>query len=275
MDYIAIKNLEVFSKHDAFDDINRIAKKYSINAKIYLNTKEAGTYDELSKTVDYSSVCHFMSAFMKGHKFNLIETFAERLATDLLIEYPGIQSIWLEVRKPWAPIGLPIEEISIAVERGWHKVFLSLGSNMADRERYLNEAMFYMENNESIRIIRESSVIETEPYGMLQQDKFLNSALEISTLMSPTELLTYAKNLERMAGRIKTEHWGPRPLDVDILFYDNIIMDTENLIIPHPDLHNRFFVLNPMMEIAPYMRHPGLNKTIKELRDELARREAE
>lgn len=269
MDYIAIKNLEVFSKHDVFDEVNRFAKKYSINAKVYLDTKEAGIYDELDKTLDYSKVCHFMSAFMRGHNFNLLEAYADRLSTDLLIEYPLIQSIELEIRKLWAPIGLPIEEVSVSVERGWHKVFLSLGSNMADRERYLKEAMFYMENNETIRIKRESKIIETEPYGMVDQDKFLNSAIEISTLMSPMELLTYVKNLERMAGRIKTEHWGPRPLDIDILFYDDIVMDSEMLTIPHADLHNRAFVLDPMMEIAPYVRHPGLNKTIKEMREAL------
>lgn len=269
MDYIGIKNLEVFSRYNAFEDENRIAKKYIIDAKLYFDTKEAGTYDDINKTVSYRKICEFMDAFMRGHAFKLMETAVERLTTDILIEFPMIESIWLELRKPWPPLGLPIEEVSICVERGWHRVFISMGSNMADRERFIKEAMYYMNNNDAIRVISESSIIETEPYGMTDQAKFLNSAVEITTLMSPTELLTYFKNLERMAGRVKTEHWGPRPLDIDILFYDNIVMDTKDLIIPHPDMHNRDFVLNPMFEIAPYMRHPGFNKTIKELRDDL------
>lgn len=269
MDYITIKNLEVFTRSNAFDEERRVGKKFAINAKLYFSTKEAGTYDELSKTVDYSKVCSFMDAFMKGHNFKIMETYAERLAEDLLIEYPLIENIWLEIRKPWPPVGLPIEEVSVSVERGWHRAFLSLGSNMADREMSLREAICYMENNDAIRILKQSSIIETEPYGMIQQNKFLNAAVEISTLMSPKELLTYCKNLERMAGRVKTEHWGPRPLDMDILFYDNIVIDTQELTIPHIDMHNRMFVLEPMMEIAPYLRHPYMHKTIKEMKEEL------
>ncbi|MDO4966210.1 MAG: 2-amino-4-hydroxy-6-hydroxymethyldihydropteridine diphosphokinase [Lachnospiraceae bacterium] len=270
MDYITIKNLEVFSRHGVLEEENRLGQKFAINARLYFDTKEAGSTDDLNMSVDYSSVCHFMNAFMKGHTFKLIETAAERLATDILIEYPRVTSIWLEIRKPWAPIGLPIEEVAVTIERGWHRAFLSLGSNMADREMSLKEAFYYMENNDAIRILKQSEIIETEPYGMTNQEKFLNCAMEISTLMTPEEMLTYCKNLERMAGRVKTEHWGPRPLDIDILFYDDIILDSEKLTIPHPDMQNRFFVLDPMMEIAPYVRHPGINKTIKEMREALA-----
>lgn len=273
MDCIIIKNLEVFSRSNAFDEERRIGKKFAVNAKLYLNTKTAGTYDDISKTVDYVKVCGFIDAFVKGHSFKLFETMAERLATDLLIEYPVIESIWLEVRKPWPPVGLPIEEVSVEVERGWHRAFLSLGSNMLDREKAIREAVYYFENNDAVRILNQSEIIETEPYGVLQQDKFLNMALEISTLMTPEELLTYGKNLERMAGRIKTEHWGPRPLDIDIIFYDSIIMDTEKLIIPHPDMQNRAFVLDPLSQIAPYFRHPGINRTVRELKDKLDQNE--
>lgn len=269
MDYISIKNLEVYSHHGVFDEENRLGQKFAINAKLYFDTRDAGISDDINKSVNYSSVCHFMHAFMKGHSFKLIETAAERLATDILIEYPRITGILIEMRKPWAPIGLPVEEVAVTIERRWHRVFLSLGSNMADREHALKQAIYLMTNNDAIRVKRESSIIETEPYGMIQQDKFLNCAIEIDTLMRPEELITYCKNLEAMAGRVKTEHWGPRPLDIDILFYDDIVMDSEMLTIPHADLHNRVFVLDPMMEIAPYVRHPGLNKTIKEMREAL------
>lgn len=269
MDCITIKNLEVFTKSNVFENERSISKKFAINAKLYLNTKEAGTYDDIYKTVDYCKVCSFIDAFVKGHCFHLYETLTERLATDILIEFPLVEKIWLEVRKLWPAVGLPIEEVAIEVERGWHKAYLSLGSNMSDREKSIREALYYMENNEAVRIIKESKIIETEPYGMTQQDKFLNMAIEVDTLMDPMELLTYCKNLERMAGRIKTEHWGPRPLDIDIIFYDDIIMDTEKLTIPHPDMHNRQFVLDPLMEIAPYVRHPGIHKTVKELQEGL------
>lgn len=269
MDYIKISNLEVFSRHGVFEEENRLGQKFALNAKLYFDTRDACTTDDIEKSVDYSGLCHFMTAFMKGHTFNLIETAAGRLANDILIEYPRIERVVLEVRKPWAPIGLPIEEVSVTVDRGWHKAFLSLGSNMGDREKFINNALGYMDNNDEIRIIKESDIIETEPYGNKDQAMFLNCAVEIQTLMNPNELLTYCKNIEKISGRIKTEHWGPRPLDMDILLFDNEIIDTNILTIPHVDMQNRDFVLTPMMEIAPYVRHPGLNKTIKEMYDEL------
>lgn len=269
MDYIKISNLEVFSRHGVFEEENRLGQKFALNARLYFDTKEASVGDDIDKSVDYSSVCHFMTAFMKGHTFKLIETAASRLANDILIEYPRVERILLEVRKPWAPIGLPIEEVSVTIDRGWHSAFLSLGSNMGDREKYIRNAIGYMSNNDEIRIIKTSNIIETEPYGKTDQAKFLNCAMEIKTLMNPYELLTYCKNIERISGRIKAEHWGPRPLDMDILFFDNEIIDSVDLTIPHLDLQNREFVLGPMMEIAPYVRHPGLNKTVKEMYDNL------
>lgn len=269
MDCISIKNLEVFSRHNTEEDENVIGQKYAIDAKLYLNTRVAGVSDDVNKSVDYGKVCHFMSAFIKGHYYKLIETAAERLAEDVLIEFPEITKLELTVKKPWAPIGLPIEEVSVSIERGWHRVFLSLGSNMGDREAYINNAVAFLRENERINIINESSLIETAPYGMIEQDKFINSAIEIQTLHTPKELLTFCKNLEKMAGRVKTEHWGPRPLDIDIIFYDDEIIDLPELNVPHVDMENRKFVLEPLCEIAPYLRHPISKKTVKQMLDEV------
>lgn len=268
MDYIRIKNLEVFTKHGIYEE-DAISQKFAIDADLYFDTREAGVSDDIRKSVDYSSICHFISAFMKGHNFKLIETAAERLADDILIQYPTLDSVALTVKKPWAPIGLPIEEVSVTIVRGWHKAFLSLGSNMGDKEKYICDAINIMNENEDIEVVSHASIIETEPYGNVDQDKFLNTAIEIKTLMTPRELLTYCKNLEKMAERVKTEHWGPRTLDIDILFYDNDTVDQPGLTIPHEDMANRDFVLRPMMEIAPYHRHPVTGKTIRTMFAEL------
>lgn len=268
MDYIRIKNLEVFTKHGIYEE-DVISQKFAIDADLYFDTREAGVSDDIRKSVDYSSICHFISAFMKGHNFKLIETAAERLADDILIQYPTLDSVALTVKKPWAPIGLPIEEVSVTIVRGWHKAFLSLGSNMGDKEKYICDAINIMNENEDIEVVSHASIIETEPYGNVDQDKFLNTAIEIKTLMTPRELLTYCKNLEKMAERVKTEHWGPRTLDIDILFYDNDTVDRPGLTIPHEDMANRDFVLRPMMEIAPYHRHPVTGKTIRTMFAEL------
>ena len=270
MDYISIKNLEVFSRHGVFEEgSNKLGQKFAIDAKLYIDTRAAGVTDDIEKSVDYGKVCHFINAFIKGHTYKLIETAAERLAEDILIEFPAISTVYLTVKKPWAPVGLPIEEVNVTIERGWHRVFLSLGSNMGDREAYIIKALNLLKANDRIMVVKESSIIETEPYGMVNQDKFLNSCIEIKTLLTASEILTFCKNLEAMAGRVKTEHWGPRPLDIDILFYDNDLVDLDDLTIPHMDIENRTFVLEPMCEIAPYYRHPVYLKTMVEMLKEV------
>ena len=114
-----------------------------------------------------------------------------------------------------------------------------------------------------------SKYLVTEPYGGVEQDEFLNGVLRLRTLLTPEELLDRLHELEAEANRERLIHWGPRTLDLDILFYDNEIIDTPDLHIPHIDMQNRDFVLKPMDEIAPHYRHPVLNKTIHQLLDEL------
>ena len=114
-----------------------------------------------------------------------------------------------------------------------------------------------------------SEYLVTEPYGDVEQDEFLNGVLKLRTLLTPEELLDRLHELEAAANRERIIHWGPRTLDLDILFYDNEIIDTPDLHIPHIDMENRDFVLKPMDEIAPYYRHPVLNKTIHQLLNEL------
>ena len=144
-----------------------------------------------------------------------------------------------------------------------------MGSNMGDREEYINKAIKYLKENYKIEVVKATELIETKPYGLEQQDKFLNNVVKIRTLLDPLELLVLCKNIEKMLGRVKTEHWGPRPIDIDILFYDDLVIDSEDLVVPHEDMKNRVFVLEPMMNIAPYLRHPVFNKTIKEMYTEL------
>ena len=131
---------------------------------------------------------------------------------------------------------------------------------MGDREQYLKNAIEKLNSTDDCEVVKTSSFIETEPYGNVEQDKFLNGALEIRTLMSPEELLKRVNTIEAEEGRVRTIHWGPRTLDIDILLYDDEIVYTDNLIIPHPDMQNRSFVLKPLCEIAPYAMHPVLKK---------------
>ncbi|MBW8383849.1 MAG: 2-amino-4-hydroxy-6-hydroxymethyldihydropteridine diphosphokinase [Youngiibacter sp.] len=128
------------------------------------------------------------------------------------------------------------------------KVYLSLGTNMGDRLENLREALFLVD--EGVRVDRVSSVYETEPWGFEDQDRFLNIALSGETDLSPIELLDFTQSIERAMKRVKTVRYGPRVIDVDILLYEGVAMDTERLTIPHPRMSERAFVLVPLREIA-------------------------
>jgi len=146
-----------------------------------------------------------------------------------------------------------------------HKVYLSLGSNLGNRKENIKRALKLISKDNSI--ICCSHAYRTTPYGYTNQPDFINLALLIHSEMSAGVLLSFLKNIEKSLGRIPAIHWGPRTIDIDILFYDDLIIKEEDLIVPHPDIENRIFVLKPLMDICPDFVHPVLNKTIKELYD--------
>ena len=187
------------------------------------------------------------------------------LCGDVLTDAALVERLELELHKPEAPIPYPFGDVSVKIERGWHKVYIAFGSNMGDKKKYLDNAIQGLRDMKEIVVEKVSEYLVTEPYGDVEQDEFLNGALRVRTLLSPEELLDRLHVLEQAADRKRIIHWGPRTLDLDILFYDNEIIDTVELHVPHIDMENRDFVLKPMVEIAPYLRHPVLNLTMEQL----------
>ncbi|MBS3897265.1 MAG: 2-amino-4-hydroxy-6-hydroxymethyldihydropteridine diphosphokinase [Dethiobacter sp.] len=144
-------------------------------------------------------------------------------------------------------------------------VFLGLGSNMGDRQRELNFAMESLHNHPDITLIKAAPILETDPVGYVEQAKFLNTVVEIETALAPALLLAALQQIECDAGRVRTVCWGPRTLDIDILLYDDLVLSEPNLIIPHPLLHQREFVLVPLAHLAPNLPVPPDNRTVREL----------
>jgi len=149
-----------------------------------------------------------------------------------------------------------------------HNVFIAIGTNLGDKEENIRQSIKKMEQN-NIHIIKKSNVYKTMPYGYKNQPVFLNCVVQAETMLSPEELLYTLLSIEKQMGRKRKIHWGPRIIDLDIIFYDNLIIDSSNLKIPHPDMQNREFVLEPLCDIAPNFVHPILHKTMKELLKEL------
>lgn len=139
------------------------------------------------------------------------------------------------------------------------EVYLSLGSNLGDRERYLKEAVKMLKLNKNIRLKKLSPIYETEPVGYLEQDNFLNAAILIETDLKPYELLDVTTSIEAELKRERTIKWGPRTIDIDILLYDGLVLNEEKLIIPHPRMWERAFVLIPLRDINPLLSKDGLS----------------
>jgi len=146
-----------------------------------------------------------------------------------------------------------------------YRVFLGLGSNLGHRYQALTNAVSELKKIRDTKVVWPSSVYETDPYGKTDQAKFLNAVVEIQTALGPAELFAEMKTIEVRLGRSSTEHWGPREIDIDILMYDGVVFDDENVRVPHPDLEQRKFALVPLAEIAPGLIHPVNGMTVEEL----------
>ena len=146
----------------------------------------------------------------------------------------------------------------------FHTAYVALGSNLGDKEANLRRALELLIER-GVEIVKTSTFISTEPYGVTDQPTFLNGVCEVRTSLEPLALLHILLAIEQEMGRVRLRHWGERNIDLDLLLYEDVVMDTPELKLPHPDMQNREFVLLPLDEIAPEIIHPTLQKTISEL----------
>ncbi|MDP2158261.1 MAG: 2-amino-4-hydroxy-6-hydroxymethyldihydropteridine diphosphokinase [Nitrospirota bacterium] len=150
-------------------------------------------------------------------------------------------------------------------------IHIGIGSNLGNRQENCLEAIRRLEQ-QGLSVLKRSSLIESEPWGVTDQPHFINMAIEAETDLSPQNLLQCMKDIECSMGRVNSVHWGPRVIDLDILFYDDRTIDSVDLKIPHPHLHERVFVLMSLLEIAPEKVHPVLKKRVSELKPNTEKR---
>jgi dihydroneopterin aldolase/2-amino-4-hydroxy-6-hydroxymethyldihydropteridine diphosphokinase len=269
MDKMYIEDLEIYAHHGVFQEEKTLGQRFLISIELFLSLREPGTSDDLTKTVHYGELCHLVEEEFKKKNYNLIEKATEKIAEFILLKYDLVQRVKVKIKKPWAPIGKPLKYAAVEVDRSWHTAYIGVGGNMGDKEKNVKAALELINESYHTNIIKTSKFYDTKPVGYLQQEDFLNCAIEVKTLLSPIELVRFLLSIESELKRERVIRWGPRTVDLDVLLYDNIISSLEEIIIPHPRMGERMFVMEPMCDIAPYFIHPILNKPLIQIKEAL------
>lgn len=262
MDKISLVDLGIFAHHGVFDFEKENGQTFIVSCECLLDTHEAGTSDNLDASLDYGSLAHRLTALFQEETFDLIEAAAEHCAGALLHEFSLIRSLTLTIKKPSAPVNLPLAYPAVTITRGWTPAILALGSNIEPRQEHLDAALALLSEHPDIRCLRVAPWIETDPVGYTDQDRFLNGAVLIETLLTPHELLDAIHDIEAARKRERIIHWGPRTLDIDIIYYGDLLLTSDDLTIPHPLCMERAFVMEPVIAIAPYWIDPRYGKAV-------------
>lgn len=269
MDKIYINNLEFIGYHGVFEEEKKLGQKFLVSLELFTFLRKAGKNNDISSTTHYGFVSADVEKIFFSKKYDLIETLAEDIAREVLKKYELVEKVKIKITKPWAPVGIILEDVAVEIERKWNISYLSLGSNMGNKKENLEKAIEKISELEDVFVISEAVIIETEPFGYTEQDNFLNTCIGIKTLLTARELLEKLLKIELDMGRERKIKWGPRIIDLDIIFFNKDIFEEDDLIIPHPYMEYREFVLNPLNEIAANFVHPLLLKRVSTLKKEL------
>lgn len=273
MDKIYIRDLEFIGYHGVFEEEKKLGQKFYVSLELITNLRDAGLNDDILKTTHYGEVAKTVEKVFFSKKYDLIETLAEDIAREILLNFNLISELKLEIKKPWAPVGIPLDNVAVEINRKWTEAYISLGSNMGNKKENLEKAISELSQVKDTFVTKKSEIIETEPFGYKEQDDFLNACVGIKTLLPARELLKELLAIEKRMGRERKIKWGPRIIDLDIIFYGKEVIEEDDLIVPHPYMEYREFVLKPLEEIIPNFVHPLLMKRVSTLRKELEENE--
>lgn len=267
MDKIKIHGLSFFAHHGVFEQEKIEGQEFIIDCEFEIDT--SGCDDELDKTVNYGEVALDIVEFATTNRYDLLETLANNLARYLLTKFRLMAGLTLTIHKPHAPIPTKFSDVTLTITRRWTTAFLATGSNLGDRQANLDLVLDSIVGDSNMELIEKSSYLETPPYGVVDQPDFYNGIIKIRTIYTPYELLDFCHRVETLAGRVRKRRWGERTLDVDILTFGDVVIYSDDLKIPHPEMHLRDFVLKPLCEIEPYLIHPVLKRNVTALLKEL------
>ncbi len=280
---ILIKNFNLFGYHGVREEEKRNGQNFRFNIEVSLGRDNLIRNDCLEDTLNYSEIINIIKDINNQNRFNLLETLSKTIAGRIMEMSPMIGKVKVRVEKTAPPIKDNLESVGVEYmldrknleegKKGKLKdskvdVYMSLGSNIENRENNLRKAVDLINKNPNIGILKVSSIYETEPMYVKNQNYFYNIVLraQVNGKVSPFEILGFLKGIEFSFGGKKDKRYGPRIIDIDLLYYGEMSVESDFLTIPHPRIEERKFVLIPLGEIAPEFKIKG--KSIKKIIDE-------
>jgi dihydroneopterin aldolase/2-amino-4-hydroxy-6-hydroxymethyldihydropteridine diphosphokinase len=256
LDRIEVRGLVVTTVVGVLPHERTLAQPVRIDLDLHVDLRDAGRTDDLSDTADYGDVAERVASVVRESKDALLERLADRIA-EMVVAIDRVEAVDVTVTKLRPPIPEQLDSTAVhihrsrgdydAVLRVQHVAIIALGSSLGDRDGYLRLAVSSFDD-----VQRISQVFETDPIGGPEgQGAYLNMVVAVHTTLDPYALLRRCRQIEATAYRQRVVHWGPRTLDLDLLFYDDVHIDDPLLTVPHPRLAERRFVLAPLQEVAP------------------------
>lgn len=295
-DEITIKGITAFGLHGVYPVERDHGQEFTVDITMMVDTNQAASTDDLDYTVDYSQVAQVVSHLLSGAPVNLLETLAETIARKVL-SFPRVEEVTLTLHKPQAPLTVKFSDLSLTIHRAksWLNsvpvatpaeadlqakpetpvvATVALGANLGDAPRVMAQTVVDLDKQPQISVTAVSGLFKTAPIllpGQAAQPDYYNAVIEVSTTLSPLGLLEVLQELEATAGRVRTEKWAPRTLDLDIVTYGDLHSTNENLILPHPRAHERAFVLQPWNQINPNAtlgKHGRVNILVEQVKEQ-------
>jgi len=275
---ILIKNLNLFGYHGVKESEKSEGQNFRFNIEVFIKKDDFSKDDSIEDTVNYSKIIKLVKRINSSSSFDLLETLAQEIAGQIEKMSPLIGKVAVKIEKTSPPIKENLESVGVEYvlnseekakttsKKTAADVYLSVGSNMGGREDNLRKAADMIEANPNINVIKVSSIYETEPMYVKDQNYFYNIVLQcrVDKKLGPFEMMGFLKGIEYKLGRPKIDKkYGPRIIDIDLLYYGKTTLQSDFLIVPHPKIMERKFVLFPLSEIAPDFKIKG--KNIKEI----------
>lgn len=250
VDRVFVHGLVLHGFHGVHAEESRLGQKFLLDLECQVDIDDAVAGDDYAQAVCYGGLCD-LATEISAQPCKLIETLATRIADAILARYPTVSQVAVTVHKPSAPIRYPVDQVGARIERIRRSpVGFSFGSNIGDKIGYLRQALDRLAAKPGIEVTAVSDFYRTAPWGVAEQDWFVNACAIGVTSLSPQALLKTCQALEVQIGRTREKRWGPRIIDIDLLFFGDVRLASDRLILPHAELCRRAFVLVPLAEIA-------------------------